>query len=278
LAIYGPREPLVADRRAALIAPARLMSTQAPGTAVRVLTYNVHGCVGIDGRHDPLRIARVIADCGADIVALQELDVQRGRSRGIDQPRSIAESLGMHVQFSAARECDGGSYGNAVLSRHPIEAVRGASLPQRGARWEQRALQWVRVHAAGLSLNVLNTHLGLDARERELQAAAIVGREWVEAARTLGPTVLCGDFNSSPRSIVYRQLTSELRDAQRSTAPRSGPRGTFPSLLPWLRIDHVLVSPDLAVRSCRVFASWRAKLASDHLPIVVDVAQQERPA
>jgi len=251
----------------ASIPPPELAATR----ALRVMSYNVHGCVGSDFRLDPPRVARVIAACEPDVVALQELDVERARSGRVDQPRTLAEQLGMQLAFCSARECDGGRYGNAVLSRHPIEVMRAACLPQRGQRREQRAVQWVRVQAPGLLLNVVNTHLGLDHGERMQQAAAILGSEWVHEARALGPTVLCGDFNAGPRSAVYRKLTSELRDAQR-LVPGRGPRGTFPSLLPLLRIDHVLVSPELHVRRCTVAASWRAKLASDHLPLFVDLS------
>ncbi len=243
---------------------------------VRVMSYNVHGCVGIDRRLDPERIAQVIAACEADVVALQELDVERSRSGRIDQPRAIAAQLGMNVEFHPARDCDGGRYGNAVLSRYPLAAVRAACLPQLGERWEPRAMQWVEVKAPALSLNVLNTHLGLDARERLLQTTTILGQDWVRQARASGATVLCGDFNASPRSPVYRQLTGELRDAQLAPQPKTRPRGTFPSLLPLLRIDHVLVSPELRVRQCRVMASWQARLASDHLPIVVDLQVGEK--
>ena len=239
--------------------------------ALRVMSYNVHGCVGSDFRLDPQRVARVIADCAPDVVALQELDVERSRSGRIDQPRTLAEQLGMQLAFCSARDCDGGRYGNAVLSRHPIEVMRAACLPVSEAkRREQRAVQWVRVLAPELPLNVVNTHLGLDHGERMQHAAELLGCDWVHEARALGPTVLCGDFNAGPRSEVYRKLTSELRDAQRLVSGR-GPRGTFPALFPLLRIDHVLVSPELRVQHWRVASGWRAKLASDHLPLVVDL-------
>jgi endonuclease/exonuclease/phosphatase family metal-dependent hydrolase len=107
--------------------------------------------------------------------------------------------------------------------------------------------------------------------ERLQHTAELLGRDWVHEARALGPTVLCGDFNAGPRSDVYRKLTAELRDAQ-SLAPGPGPRGTFPAFFPLMRIDHVLVSPELRVRQCRVWSGWQAKLASDHLPLVVDLS------
>jgi len=233
---------------------------------VRVMTYNVHGCRGIDGRHDLARVARVIQAHDVDVVALQELDVERPRSGRIDQARALAGQLGMHAAFCSARDCDGGYYGNAILSRHPVLQVRGACLPRLGHRLEPRAMQWTRIAAPTFTLNVLNTHLGLDEHERLLQAEAILS-EWLEGALSSGPTVLCGDFNAGEASPVYRRLTGEMRDAQRSL-PR---KGTFPSLFPVFRIDHVLVSPDVQVRACAVVGTWRARLASDHLPIVADL-------
>jgi endonuclease/exonuclease/phosphatase family metal-dependent hydrolase len=239
---------------------------------MRLMSYNVHGCVGSDFRLDPARVAGVIGEHAADVVALQELDCERARSRRVDQPRWLAERLGMQLAFCSARECDDGRYGNAVLSRHPLEVVAAAALPQRASRREQRAVQWVRVHGPGLTLNVLNTHLSLDGRERMLHAATLLGQDWVHEARARGPTVLCGDFNAGPRSAVYGRLTSELRDAQLLAPQGAPPQRTFPALLPLLRIDHVLVSPELNVRGCKVPTGLRAKLASDHLPLVVDLA------
>ncbi len=238
---------------------------------LRVMTYNVHGCVGTDRRLDVARIARVIEACEADVVALQELDVQRPRSGGFDQPRLLATKLNMTLEFGSSRFCDGGHYGNAVLSRHPLEKVRTSNLPQLQQHWEPRSLQWVKVHAPTGSLNVLNTHLGLDRHERLMQAAMILGRDFIDDACKTGATVLCGDFNALPRSAVYRRLTSTLRDAQLIGPKRRTAAATFPSLFPFMRIDHLLVSAQLEVRSCRVLRSWRARVASDHLPIIADL-------
>ena len=236
--------------------------------ALRIMSYNVHGCVGVDRRRDLERVGRVIAASAPDVVALQELDVERARSARADQPRRLAELLSMELLFVSARECDGGRYGNAVLSRHPLESMRVACLPQHG-RAEQRAVQWVSARAPDWTLQLINTHLGLDARERLQHAAALVGQEWVHEARALGPTVLCGDFNAWPRSEAYRMLTRELRDAQQLAGEPV--RATFPSLWPLLRIDHVLVSEQIAVRRCTVPGGWLTRLASDHRPLVVDL-------
>jgi endonuclease/exonuclease/phosphatase family metal-dependent hydrolase len=250
----------------------------AVGEALRVMTYNVHGCVGTDWRRDLQRVARVIAACGADVVALQELDAERTRSAGVHQPHALAEALSMHVDFAAARQCDGGHYGNAVLSRYPLERVRVAGLPSLSDRHEGRAMQWARVHAPGGPLNVLNTHFGLDVRERKLQVEALLARDMIAGACEAGATVLCGDFNAHSRSAVYKRLSASLYDAQRSRAARFRPAGTFPSFLPCLRIDHVFVSPSIEVQRWNVFSSWQARLASDHLPIVVDLRLRQEAA
>jgi endonuclease/exonuclease/phosphatase family metal-dependent hydrolase len=238
--------------------------------SLRVMTYNVHGCVGVDRRLDVPRVARVIAASGADVVALQELDVGRPRSHGVDQPRALAQRLGMEHVFYASRTCEGGRYGNAVLSRLPLALVRAGALP-RAAACEDRAVQWVEVRAGRAVLNVLNTHLGLDHDERERQVSALLSEQWLGAALGSRPTVLCGDFNVVPESSVYAALSGPLRDAQRAAANGGRPRATFPSPVPWRRIDYVFFGPGLRARRCHVEARLRARVASDHLPLWTDL-------
>jgi endonuclease/exonuclease/phosphatase family metal-dependent hydrolase len=78
-----------------------------------------------------------------------------------------------------------------------------------------------------------------------------------------------GDFNATGASVVYRTLNAKLEPARR-LSPKRSPTSTFPSQLPVLRIDHIFVSPEIVVRD--VFAPfdppWR--VASDHLPLVMD--------
>jgi len=114
------------------------------------MTYNVHSCVGTDGKLDPSRIAEVIARSSADIVALQELDVGQKRTDGLHQPEWLAERLSMFVHFTAARRCDEGHYGNAILSRHPLSVMSKGNLARRSG--EQRAVQWVKVSIGELEI------------------------------------------------------------------------------------------------------------------------------
>jgi endonuclease/exonuclease/phosphatase family metal-dependent hydrolase len=237
----------------------------------RLMTYNVHGGVGTDRRLDLGRIADVIAAADPDIVALQELDVGRDRSHRLDQPAWLAERLGMHFEFASARECGGGRYGNAVLSRHPLRSVRSGCLPQLDPSTELRAVQLVRIEAPMGRIDVLNTHLGLRSGERAIQTEALL--EWLGDTAEDALPVLCGDLNASPSSPAYRRLTRVLQDAQTLALGRRAQR-TWPSLWPVLRIDHVLVGAGVAVAGSRVPGGNKVRLASDHLPLVVDLAME----
>lgn len=236
---------------------------------VKLVTYNVHGCIGLDGRHDPARIAAVLAEEEPDVVALQEVDVGRRRTGGIDQAAELARRLGMQAHFQEAFP----GYGIAVLSRLPLRLVRGARLPTwRGpVPVEPRVAMWVALGVETEPLHLVATHLGLIPRERETQAAALLGPEWLTSPGCTGPRVLCGDLNSPQRSVTYRRLAAALRDVHASAA-RGAPRPTFPAPLPALRIDHVLASEGVQVLAAWTGKSPLARRASDHLPLVVELA------
>jgi endonuclease/exonuclease/phosphatase family metal-dependent hydrolase len=234
---------------------------------VRFMTYNVRSCVGTDGCYDPERVAQVIERAAPDVVALQEVDVGLDRTSGHDQAEWLAERLGMRSHFTCARNSGDGQYGNAILSRWPSELYAEACLPTHGG--EVRAVQCVRVRHDGGFVELLNTHLSIHLIERLTQVKVLLGSEWILRADRGGPLIVCGDFNSGPLSPVYRRITAHLIDAQRAT--RHSVRATWPSLLPFLRIDHVFASPSLEVRRCEVLRDKLARRASDHLPIVVDV-------
>src|ERR671910_2892610 len=93
-------------------------------TVPRILTYNVHRCMGVDGRLSPARIAEVIASCNPDIVALQELDVGRVRTGGVDQAHAIAEELGMQMHFHPAFQVMEEAFGDAILTTRPSKLVK----------------------------------------------------------------------------------------------------------------------------------------------------------
>jgi len=237
----------------------------------RIVTYNVHRCVGNDRRLDVGRVADVLAGLEPDIVALQELDVGRARTGGVDQAQEIARRLHMSWRFHPAVIVEGERYGDAILTRHPEKLIQAAPLPgyERLPQLEPRGAVWVEVEIDGRPLQVINTHLGLVPREQQIQARWLAGPSWLEHPRCTGPKILLGDFNATGTSVVYRTLTAKLQPARR-LSPRRSPTSTFPSPLPVLRIDHLFVSPE--VRIANVFAPFEpgTRIASDHLPLVMD--------
>ena len=237
----------------------------------RLLTYNVHRCVGVDRKLDVSRIAAVIAEHEPDIVCLQELDVGRARTGFVDQARAIAEQLAMSYHFHPAMRVEAELYGDAVLTHLPERLVRSGGLPTvRGVPGlEPRGALWVAIEIGGATLNVFNTHLGLVPREQRLQAAALVGDHWLGHPDCTGPTLLTGDFNATSITRPYQTLSRRLADCQRSLGLKPSVK-TFPSSFPAIRIDHCFTSPEVTVTGVSAPFSPLARMASDHLPLIVD--------
>lgn len=243
------------------------------GVPLRVMTYNIHACRGTDGKWSPERIAEVIAASAPDIVALQEVDVGRSRSGGIDQAVLIADRLGMTLQFSPAMRVMEEQYGDAILTAWPSRLIRTGRLP--GLRLfpnlEPRGALETHVNVRGVDVRMMTTHLGLLRRERMSQVEELLGSDWIGRPDDSGPVVLGGDFNFLSRSRAYRRLTSVLKDVQ--LAPGAGAaHATFPSRYPRFRIDYIFVSPDVQVQAVQSIRTPLTRLASDHLPLVADLA------
>lgn len=242
----------------------------------RLVTYNVHRCVGMDKRLDVGRVAGVIAELEPDIVCLQELDVGRARTRGVDQAHAIAEQLKMSFQFHPAMRVEEELYGDAILTALPHRLVRAAALPTVGGipGLEPRGALWVRISVAeDRTLDVFNTHFGLVPREQRLQARALCGPQWLAHPEADGPMLLTGDFNATSITRPYQILTERLTDAQRALGLKPSIK-TFPSGFPAIRIDHVFVNE--GVRPLRIESgrSPLARMASDHLPLAIDFEVQ----
>jgi len=239
----------------------------------RILTYNVHRCVGADRRLDVARVAQVIAAEAPDIVALQEVDVGRARTDGVDQAHGLARRLGMVSHFNAALRVEEEQYGDAILTDRPERLIKAGPLPgyARIPRLEPRGALWVAIDLGGRrELQVINTHLGLVPREQQLQAEALAGDAWLGAVDPRLPLILVGDFNATQRTVAHRTLAARLNNAH-GLRPATEPRAaTFPAGMPMLRIDHLFVSGGIRVRSVRVGGSPLARVASDHLPLVMD--------
>jgi endonuclease/exonuclease/phosphatase family metal-dependent hydrolase len=242
---------------------------------LRIMTYNVHSCIGMDGKFSPGRIARVIALYEPDIVALQELDVGRLRTGEIDQAHVIAHELEMDYHFHPAFRLEEEKYGDAVLTHHSMRLVQAQGLPSLPNRpdLEPRGALWVAVIVNGCEIQLINTHLGLSYRERLLHADTLLGPEWLGHPECRAPAILCGDFNAMPGSTVYRRISGPLHDAQMLLDSHQ-PQRTWFGRYPVSRIDHVFVSDKITVLGVKVPRTELTCMASDHLPLIVDVAIQ----
>jgi endonuclease/exonuclease/phosphatase family metal-dependent hydrolase len=249
--------------------PAPAAAQQAPDRELSVATYNIHHAAGVDDRLDLERIAGEIERGGADVVGLQEVDRHwSARSALADQAGWLAERLGMHVVYAANLDLDPlepgqprRQYGTAVLSEFPILWSRNTLLPRpRGG--EQRGLLEAVLNVRGVRVRFANTHLQHNSAEERLAQAQRVAELLGDAQE---PTVLVGDLNARPEAPELAPLWSHLEDAW--TRGGDGAGNTYPAEAPDRRIDYVLVTPDVGVRSAEVLASP----ASDHLQVTADL-------
>lgn len=240
---------------------------------VRVMTYNIHSAVGMDGKISVERIARIIFKNKPDLVALQEVDQNQTRTGAIDQARRIAEMGGFHFFFRSNVTRGSAGYGIAILSRYPAALVREGALPALFGG-EPRGALWVEARLPSGPLEFMTTHLGLRGSERRLQAAALAGEEWMGEAEKRGRVVLAGDMNALASWPEMRVLRRKLRDAQMFCSKR--PAATWPGIAAVGRIDHILADRGLEARRVWVLSGTHEKNASDHLPLAADLVIRAR--
>lgn len=260
----------------------RLVHPRPDPQVLRVMSYNVHGCVGSDGRLAPERIAQLVAQYDPDIVALQELQApslwghgEMAASAGLAVPerlQEIVEHLQRDFLFGSALYWASDGFDNAVVARRPLRVLKAGRLVPApdGKDSTVRGALWVELELGGFAVQILNTHLGHDARQRLAHVEELLGPHWLGSSRQCGPLIICGDLNSSPRGRAYRRLARRFRDVQLGLA-RYRARRTYSSRYPWIRIDHVFVSRHWDVVAAEVPRAELAARTSDHLPVVVDL-------
>ncbi len=233
---------------------------------LRVMTYNIHHAEGLDGKVDLNRIANVIRQSNADIVALQEIDKNTERTGGIDMPADLAQLTGMNVAFGPNLDnFQGGQYGTAILSRFPIEFHENHRLKQ-ARKGEQRGLLQALLAVNQGQLLFACTHLDHTADQAERLFSETQFADLFAAYPTL-PVLLCGDFNDTPDSELYRRLSKNWTDAWSLAGKGNG--YTMSSSNPTRRIDYILHSDNknFKVRWLDVPKTE----ASDHLPLVAEI-------
>jgi endonuclease/exonuclease/phosphatase family metal-dependent hydrolase len=238
--------------------------------AMRIVTYNVHKCRGMDRRERPGRIVEVLRETQADVIALQEVLSIEGSARERNQARFLAEELEMHYHIGETRKLHGGAYGNVILSRLPINAVHNYDITWSGRerRGCLRADLMVNAGDGEVPLHVFNIHLGTAFIERRHQARKLVSPEILNNEELEGARVVLGDFNEWTRGLASRLLGAHLQSADvRHHLKRAR---TYPGVLPFLHLDHVYYDEALELKRLTLHRSRTAIVASDHLPLIAD--------
>jgi endonuclease/exonuclease/phosphatase family metal-dependent hydrolase len=231
--------------------------------ALRIATYNIHRCRGLDGRTRPDRIARVLRGVDADVIALQE--VVGAGPRGGGHAEEIGAALGMGWVMAPARQLRGHHFGNAVLSRFPIVEHIEHDLSWKTC--EPRRAQRVDVDAGGCILHVYNVHLGTAILERRHQAHRLA--TIVSDRHVAGSKIVLGDFNEWMKGLATTLLSEKLNSVDlRDYLKR---RRTYPGFFPFLHLDHIYYAGRVQIVGVELPRTRLALVASDHLPLVANV-------
>jgi endonuclease/exonuclease/phosphatase family metal-dependent hydrolase len=221
--------------------------------AIRLLTWNVHGCIGRDGVCDPDRVASVLEAAQPDISALQEID-SRTTKAARDPFSYFGRLFGWTTVTARTLVARDGQYGHIVLSRWPITSLGEIDL---SLRWREPRKAIVGSVATPLgTVVVIAVHLGLLPFERRKQFERL--RKEIDRIATR-PLIVLGDFNDFPgRGLAERNLCPPLLGTPELP--------TFPSRFPLLPLDRIWFSPPLELVTIATIAD--AGRASDHLPLL----------
>ena len=231
---------------------------------LRIATYNIHRCRGMDRRVIPSRIADVLRDIGADVIALQEV-VGAGPD-GSGQAEAIGAALGMGWVMAPVRHLRQHLFGNVVMSRFPILHQAQYDLSWRTC--EPRGCQRADLDLGDArQLHIFNVHLGTAVLERRYQAPRLAA--FVHDRRVSGPKIILGDFNEWLRGLATHTLSSLFKSIDILSHLRR--RRTYPGIFPVLHLDHIYYEGEVEVLSLELPRTRRALMASDHLPLVANL-------
>jgi len=226
---------------------------------VAVLTYNIYHGEDANGGSNLDAVAGIINSLEPDLIALQEVDNNTGRAKGLDLTAELSRRTGMKGIFGKAMDYDGGGYGEAVLSRHPIVETKNNLLPHTPDA-EPRATLEIHIELpGGEKMAFIGTHLDhqRDQSNRMMQAKRIT--ELYENSDL--PMILAGDLNATPGSDPINLLGRQWSDTA-----RDNPQPTFPSTKPSRRIDYIMYKPNGRWRVVEIKVIDE-KVASDHCPV-----------
>ena len=225
------------------------------------VSYNIHQCVGTDGKRDPHRIATVIQETKADIIGLQEVDFNSLGAKKSHQLDYLAEATGMRAVAGPTIRSADIEFGNALLTSREITHVRLHDLTV--VRRQPRGVIEAEIVCEGKIIRVLVTHFGLALNERRRQAQSLL-KILRQQKASYALTLVIGDINEwRPRGFALYRLNSHLG---KSPSPR-----TFPSFFPVFALDRIWVKPRAALLQIKTASNSVARTASDHLPVLATV-------
>ncbi len=235
-----------------------------PTRTLRVATYNIHRCRGLDGRTIPARIAEVIRAIDADVIALQEVVGASATTPG--HAEELGALLGMGWVMAPVRQLRGCQFGNVVLSRFPIRHHTQHDLSWKTC--EPRGCQRVDLEVGPQhTLHLYNVHLGTAFLERRHQAARLSAI--VHDRRVGHPKVVLGDFNEWMRGLATQMLSERLQSIDLRAHLRR--RRTYPGVFPVLHLDHIYYEGRVEVVKVELPRTRLSLMASDHLPLVAEL-------
>ncbi len=228
---------------------------------LRVGSYNIRKCVGLDRRRNPERVLEAVSEVEADIIALQEADLRLGERRTAIPRTHIEKYTDMMPVDLAANDVSLGWHGNAVLVRKGAEVTATKRLELPG--FEPRGAVMVELNHKGQQTRLIATHLGLMRRHRQLQLQAIA--DHLEGCAPM-PTVLLGDFNEWSAKKGMEPIAQNFSV--------HAPGRSFHSAQPMAALDRIATSNHFALRDAGVHERGPALRASDHLPVWADLAYE----
>lgn len=222
---------------------------------LRLMSYNIHNGIGMDGITDYARIAAVIDSLNPDIVAVQEVDSVTRRSNGRDVLAEIAGHASMNHVFAPAIGYDGGKYGIGLLSRELPLGYYSVALP---GREEERTMLVVEFESYVFAC----THLSLTEADRDASLPIILAT----AGKSGKPFFIAGDFNAEPQSRFMRNFMEKF------TVLSATDGKTCPADRPEEMIDYIAVyapyGSGIEPVACRIESET---MASDHRPVTADI-------
>lgn len=225
---------------------------------LRLASYNIHRCYGLDGQYSPSRIRQVLRMLGAEVIALQEVEL-------LHKAPDLLDFLCHDSPWQAVKGMTltrgTGHYGNALLSALPIRSVKRIDLSVSGR--EPRGALYALLENQGCNLAVVATHLGLRPAERRMQIHLLL--QFLQRRRCPPPTVLMGDLNEW---FLWGRPLRWLRSFfGQAPAP-----GTFPTRKPFFALDRIWMHPPERLQKITTLNTPLTRVASDHLPLVAQIS------